>query len=671
MAMVRLLACAALAAALLGTSAPAGAAPGRAEPVASLEPAKTQALWRKLVRSPQRGWSSAAVDCRPLRATFYAATDWLRLATELAAAAAPCAEYAISIPPLVADKTQPRPDQAWRIRALGPSFHALAEISWNAWAAWVTSTGSTWQAAGVEARRRMAAAGYDVSLGDGWVVNEFSSAVRRGDGTARADARAFVRGLYEGDETLPDARGTVFVVGLGQGTSDLSVYKVRLQEWLQDTAFWADLRAYVSDFSQELYGDVRNVAVAGAPPELRRDQTSAYLEHVPTLAAAGPPAAETARSYLADAHSPLANAAWQWDQAFGWTDVPVDLMKRYVSTQVYALRHAAAVRGAPLERWGFAWAPRNAGLPDADYLAQTGELLDRLAAAIRDSAALNPADPGLEACGLPVPGTWCSGDVAGAWFNEGWRSFATWPTAPAAPGLAATAVEGRVTLTWQVPADGGSAITGYRVYRATGGAALAPLADVGPVGAYDDTTVTAGTTYVYGLSALNALGEGPLSNLVTVTVPTPPQPPEPQPVPPAPPSEPQPLPLPAPAAPSPPSVPPSVPPAPPPVTRTPAAPVRRTGRTGTARADVLRGTAGRDLLRGLAGDDLLVGLAGNDILLGGLGRDRLLGGAGRDELRAVDGRRDRVDCGTGRDIAYVDCFDVVARSCEQVRRTRG
>src|SRR5947199_244029 len=81
-------------------------------------------------------------DCRPLRAVFYTATDYLRLATKLAANASPCAEYYISVPPLVADKTKPRPNAAARIRALGPNFHAMAEFSFAAWTKWVASTGS-------------------------------------------------------------------------------------------------------------------------------------------------------------------------------------------------------------------------------------------------------------------------------------------------------------------------------------------------------------------------------------------------------------------------------------------------------------------------------------------------------------------------------------------------
>ena len=136
-------------------------------PVASLEPRETEIAWASLVQARRQGapggFRLAAEDCRPARAIFYAATDWLRLATKLAGGGSPCAQYFISIPPLTADKTRPRGDQAWRIRALGPQFHALAEIHWTAWSQWVAANGATWHAAGVEARRRMAAAGYDIA----------------------------------------------------------------------------------------------------------------------------------------------------------------------------------------------------------------------------------------------------------------------------------------------------------------------------------------------------------------------------------------------------------------------------------------------------------------------------------------------------------------------------
>lgn len=115
---------------------------------------------------------------------------------------------------------------------------------------------------------------------------------------------------------------------------------------------------------------------------------------------------------------------------------------------------------------------------------------------------------------------------------------------------------------------------------------------------------------------------------------------------------------------------------------------------GSARGETLRGTAGDDRLLGLGGNDLLKGLAGADCLYGGTGSDRLEGGTGNDDLNggsgndvlrgdkgtdgfrgnagndriiATDGRRERIDCGKGRDTATVDRRDRV-RGCERVRR---
>lgn len=91
---------------------------------------------------------------------------------------------------------------------------------------------------------------------------------------------------------------------------------------------------------------------------------------------------------------------------------------------------------------------------------------------------------------------------------------------------------------------------------------------------------------------------------------------------------------------------------------------------GNAGNDRLFGGKGADLLRGGRGADLLRGGRGADRLIGGPGRDRLFGGAGPDVIRAVDGRRDLVDCGPGRDRANVDRFDRVL-NCESVNRSPG
>ncbi len=413
----------------LGLSSATASAEGRPRlaeptPVPSLEPAETEALWRKLTSQPQRR-SGALAECRPLRAVFYAASDWLRLTTRLAASASPCAEYYVSVPPLVADKTQFRRDQASRIRALGPSFHAMAEIHFTTWNRWVASTGSSWHTAGVTARQRMAEAGYDVSRGDSWALNELTSAVRRGDGDARTNIREFVRGLYEGDGSRP-TKGAVLVIGFGQRTGDVSVYQNTLQSWLADSAFWTDMSAYVSDWSQEVYGDIRAHAVPGQPTSVRREYLNDYLQHKLVLAGTGPVEIEPARAFLREAYSPLANGAWPRETAWGWTMVPFEQMAAYLSAQVNALRYFSATSAQPRDHWGFAWAPTNAtGLSPGDFANQTGALLDRLAAAIRDSGdVVDPENPGSGACG---PGeTLCALDLPEAQHNEAWRSFRAW-----------------------------------------------------------------------------------------------------------------------------------------------------------------------------------------------------------------------------------------------------
>ncbi len=101
------------------------------------------------------------------------------------------------------------------------------------------------------------------------------------------------------------------------------------------------------------------------------------------------------------------------------------------------------------------------------------------------------------------------------------------PTVPGAPVLSATSTSALVHLSWTVPSDGGSTITNYKLYR-TNGDVRVLLATLDAVTSYDDSTVTAGITYSYEVSAVNAVGEGALSNRVDVmpqvaTAPTAPQ----------------------------------------------------------------------------------------------------------------------------------------------------
>ena len=98
-----------------------------------------------------------------VKAIFWTSTDWELLGQELKSQLSPCADYYISIPPLANDKTALRAQQDDAIRALGPRFHPVAEVTLagaTGWDAWVTGApGRTWFDAGVEFRKRMVAAG--------------------------------------------------------------------------------------------------------------------------------------------------------------------------------------------------------------------------------------------------------------------------------------------------------------------------------------------------------------------------------------------------------------------------------------------------------------------------------------------------------------------------------
>jgi subtilase family serine protease len=93
------------------------------------------------------------------------------------------------------------------------------------------------------------------------------------------------------------------------------------------------------------------------------------------------------------------------------------------------------------------------------------------------------------------------------------------PTVPTAPtNLVATGSNARVALSWSVPSsNGGSVVTGYKVYRGPTSGAETLLASVGITTSYSDTPVTNGTTYYYKVSAVNVFGEGATSAEASAT----------------------------------------------------------------------------------------------------------------------------------------------------------
>jgi hypothetical protein len=353
----------------------------------------------------------------------YTANDWRRLGETLAGEATHCADYYISIPP-VTDKTVPRAGEAGRIRALGPRFHAMAEAHLASWQAWVAAaSGRTWLQAGQEFRRRMAAAGYDVGLGDLWAMNEVPSSVRQNAGQSRRNLLDFLRGLYEGDGTAP-TKGLVFVSGFSQRTQVLSVYLSNMRAWLADGAFWTEAGNYTRFWAQEVYGDVRSWGVPGTPLMTRSQHQIDYLLHPLFLARAGGDSSRVAETFLRDHYVSLANAAWRWRSGFGNTDVDDVLMRHYLSEQVHAIRHDAGTHPAdgPEGRFGFAWAQQNLGLPAPAFVAATAGLQQRLASALAESYAQGGSSQ-MGACGPPGDHVWCEGVVEGAAFNEGWSVF--------------------------------------------------------------------------------------------------------------------------------------------------------------------------------------------------------------------------------------------------------
>ena len=358
--------------------------------------------------------TARADSCAHLDAVFYT-TDSARLGTELSKFASACDDYYIHVTPTATGA--PRPAPLPTIRSLGPHFHAMAEFHLVQWASYAATNG--WYAAGVEFRREMAAAGFDVSLGDTWAVNETGEPsgqqmavdVIKGNGTARQDLRDLVRGLYTGPDGTPSA-GLVFAADPTQVTTDLAQYTQDLSAWYADAPFWQDMSSYVRFWAQETYADARTWAVPGSTLAARAAYLDDYFLHGSRLAAGGDGATDAARAFLARAYTPIGNASYRQTPntttgiGFGNT-ASLDLggMLSFVSAQTYALRSATPAH------FGFAVVPASA------VATETVAVEDQIGQAILGSES----DP-LGACG--TSGTGCDYDLAGAQFTDAWKSFA-------------------------------------------------------------------------------------------------------------------------------------------------------------------------------------------------------------------------------------------------------
>ncbi|HEX7176967.1 MAG TPA: PKD domain-containing protein [Pyrinomonadaceae bacterium] len=100
----------------------------------------------------------------------------------------------------------------------------------------------------------------------------------------------------------------------------------------------------------------------------------------------------------------------------------------------------------------------------------------------------------------------------------------TGATVPKSPAVTAQSDAAGVHLSWTPPDDGGSPITGYKVYRRAQGAPAPTLLASLPATqlSYDDTTADPATTYLYHVRAVNIIGESdfcPGSEVVPSLVP--------------------------------------------------------------------------------------------------------------------------------------------------------
>jgi hypothetical protein len=362
--------------------------------------------------------ASADPGCPQTKAVFYT-NDTTNLATRLGANKSDCADYFVSISPVVASG-EPR-DGLALTTVHNQGLHALAELRPKQWTDYAAIHG--WYATGVKLHDDMIATGYTPATGDTWAINEvgtpsdsaFATDVFNDVDGARQNFRDFVHGLYDGSGNPgdPTMQGLVFAANPEQLAPNVADYAQKLAAWYADAPFWQDMHTYVSTWAQETYADARAWGVVGSPLAERTAYLNDYFLHGLRVAEQGNDATAGARKFLDDAYVPLANATYPSDGpnpitdiGFGYTNIGLPGMLRFISAQTYAQRSSFDTR------LGFVISP-----PTSALAADTRAVENRVASAIHDSQT----DP-IGAC--TATGESCDFDLPGAAYTDSWRALA-------------------------------------------------------------------------------------------------------------------------------------------------------------------------------------------------------------------------------------------------------
>ena len=166
----------------------------------------------------------------------------------------------------------------------------------------------------------MVTAGFDVSNGDTWAINEvgtpsgaqMATDVFNNVDDSRLHLEQFVDGLYTGEPGMPAAPGLIFVANPTQITTDLAAYKHGLDSWYQDAGFWTALNGKVRFWAQETYADSRSWGVAGSTLADRTAHLEDYFQHGERFAQADRKASAAARDFIASTYTPVGNSAYAW-----------------------------------------------------------------------------------------------------------------------------------------------------------------------------------------------------------------------------------------------------------------------------------------------------------------------------------------------------------------------